>query len=96
MKYKILKPFSTITRTLSLGQVVEWEDTKIPVRLQDKILVSQQELVKQGFIEEVKEIPKPKWKVGDCVVYHENTFLKILSVSKSNNLITYNDIYTGQ
>lgn len=53
-------------------------------------------LIEQGFIEEVKETPKPKWRVGDYVVDCENRFVKIFSVSKKDDPIMYNEVYTGQ
>jgi len=35
MKYKVLKTFTTITRTLESGDEVNWADNTIPVRLKD-------------------------------------------------------------
>ena len=49
-----------------------------------------------GYLEEVKETPKPRWKVGDKVVDCENRFLEIFSVSKKDDPRMYNEIYTVQ
>lgn len=58
-----------------------------PVKLQYGVEVYHSLLIEQGFIEEVKETPKPRWKVGDKIVreYHENIppdYLQIFSVGK--------------
>lgn len=67
MKYKVLKTFTTITRTLESGDEVNWADNTIPVRLKDWFLIAQKELIDQGFIEEVQETPKPKFVVWEYV-----------------------------
>jgi hypothetical protein len=44
-----------------------------------------EELIEQGFIEEVVETPKPRWKVGDYVVNeikdYSKQFIKISNVA---------------
>jgi hypothetical protein len=85
MKYKILKPFVSSYIKLSIGTEVDWDKNET-VALQNDIIITIEELIKQGFIEEVKEPSKPKWKVGDYVVNTcTNSFIKIFSVSESNN-----------
>lgn len=36
--------------------------------------------IEQGFMEEIKETPKPKWRVGDYVVVSDDTYIKINSI----------------
>ena len=75
MKYKVLKTFTTITRTLESGDEVNWADNTIPVRLKDWFLIAQKELIDQCFIEEVKETLKPKFVVWEYVTceYEDGT-----------------------
>lgn len=49
-----------------------------------------------SFFEEVKETPKPKYRVGDYAVDCEKRFVKIFSVSKNDDPRMYNEVYTGQ
>lgn len=64
-------------------------DVKVPASI----------LIEQGFIEEVKETPKPRWKVGDKVVREYQTYspdyLFIYRITlNSSNVWIYNEELT--
>jgi hypothetical protein len=88
MKYKILKPFVSSYIKLSIGTEVDWDKNET-VALQNDIIITIEELIKQGFIEEVKEPSKPRWKVGDKVVrvfkIFSPDYLSINRVALSND-----------
>lgn len=94
MKYKLLKLIEPKENSISIWGTFDsiWGF----VHLDNWLQLSVELLIEQGFIEEVKETPKPRWKVGDKVVDCENRFLEIFSVSKKDDPRMYNEIYTGQ
>ena len=94
MNVKILKEIRQFPEFTNLQP---WEifNNFISARI-GKVDVPASILIEQGFIEEVKETPKPRWKVGDKVINMNNdTCTEIFSVSKSSNPRIYNNIYTS-
>lgn len=96
MKYKLLKAIES-ENSIATWTIfdIEWDyinianSVKAPCKL----------LIEQGFIEEVKEIQKPRWKVGDYAVCKYETlweidYIKIYKVNKSDkDSFYYNDEY---
>jgi hypothetical protein len=66
MRYKLLKLIEPKENSIPIWNTFDsiWEF----VHLDNWLQLSVELLVEQGFIEEVKEIPKPRWKCGDYVV----------------------------
>lgn len=90
MKYKILKEIRQFPEFRNLQPWEIFENfTSAHI---GKVDVPVSILIEQGFIEEVKEPINPRWKVGDYVVNTcTNSFIKIFSVSESNNPRIYNE-----
>lgn len=72
MKYKLLKEIDTdsgLWQCLGLFPIgTEFETDNDYVNVDNGMKIPCKLLIEQGFIEEVKETPKPRWKVGDYVV----------------------------
>ena len=99
MKYKVLKNFQTNTLTWKNKWEI-YENKRSYVNLRLWITIGNKELIDQGFIEEVKETPKPekpKWKVGDYVVFDcnswEKKYMRIFEI-QSGKMYWYNKYYT--
>ena len=95
MKYKLLKEIDT--DSLPIG--TEFETDNDYVNMDSGIKIPCKLLIEQGFIEEVKETPKPRWKVGDNVVRHYNylspDYLCLYRVTlNSSNVWIYNEELT--
>lgn len=99
MKYKVLKSFQT--DTLIWRNVWEiYENKRSHVNLRFWITIVNRELIEQGFIEEVKETPKqkkPKWKIGERVVFDcnsgEKKYIKLFEIQTGKTYF-YNKYYT--
>ncbi len=88
MRYKLLKLIEPKEKSISIGSTFDsmWGF----VHLYNWLQLSVELLIDQGFIEEVKETPKPRWKVGDYVVsdyWDDKKYLKISEISTDKNLI---------
>ena len=67
MKYKLLKLIEPKENSISIWGTFDsiwWF-----VHMDNWLQLSVELLIEQGFIEEVKETPKPRWKIGDPVVF---------------------------
>lgn len=89
MKYKVIKSFWNFT--------CDWSTITNPVN--GSIEVCQKEvpvefLIDYGFIEEVKETPKPRWNVGDYVVNKDPlVYRKISTIFFVNTQYFVYDLY---
>lgn len=96
MKYKLLKVIETVD-SLPIGTV--FEPTKDYIQMDNGMRIPPKLLIEQGFIKEVKETPKPRWKVGDYVVreydYLSPDYLFLYRVTlNSSNVWIYNEELT--
>jgi hypothetical protein len=95
MKYKLLKFIELKENFISVWDTLDsiWGFVNLDSWLQ----LSVELLIEQGFIEEVKETIKPKWKVGDYVVHNHFIwgiqYMKIFSVTQDLGLFYINNSF---
>ena len=90
MQYKFLKSIEKGKDSVPLGTTFYFTDKWFT--LSSWFQVKMEELIEQGFVEEVVEIPKPRWKVGDYVVSRHWVYIKIDSIFGKLNPV-YNWTY---
>jgi len=91
MKYIFKKKLKARYNTWSIWNYIEFCNPETDIEICDDLNVSIAELIKQGFVQEVKETTKPRWKVGDYVVTRVNEYIKISKVRLYNNEYFYDD-----
>lgn len=81
MKYKLLKYIESEEDSIPLGSTFDASRAGF-VDLDNWIALPVELLIKQGFIEEVKETPKPRWKVGDYAVKINSDRIRFIKISE--------------
>lgn len=85
MLYKVLKQFELGGFKCLDWAIVDSSESNIFATIGNSITIPFSLLIEQGFLEEVKETPKPRWKVWDCVVNdikeYSKQFMKLSKVT---------------
>ena len=98
MKYKLLKYIEPEEISIKIWDTFDSESGLL--YMDNWLKITCKALIEQGFIEEVKETPKqkkPKWKIGERVVFDcnsgEKKYIRLFEIQTGKTYF-YNKYYT--